>query len=306
MGDQTVRSYINAREDPFMEEEPLAGATDDERFLDVKLRNLRLDVIPKEGESLRQLRWGPLVFLDSLAFLNSSLARIIDEHKEGNKENLAAGFPITMRHHPLIVRSEMPLIDLDLLTQKLLFPYRSLVDESSWDLPAVEPIERYYNDLRDEACDEETYERHKSIVARFGLRTLQDVHDAYLPNDVLLYADCFEAFRDAFHETSGIDPAHFMTLPSAAEKVVQLNLLKRNGADFGPELITDREFMERVLANIRGGTVCAFVAHARANHPSAAWYDPNETESRIAYTDKTSLYAEAMSKPLPFSVYEKR
>jgi len=63
---------------------------------------------------------------------------------------------------------------------------------------------------------EENYLRAQYTWDRFGCKTLKDYHDHYLFTDVLLLADVLENFRKTVLKTHGLDPLHFITLPSLA------------------------------------------------------------------------------------------
>jgi hypothetical protein len=58
---------------------------------------------------------------------------------------------------------------------------------------------------------------------RFGKKKdftkFKDYHEYYLKGDVLLLADCFEAYRQKCMEYYGLDPAWYWTNPSLAEAV---------------------------------------------------------------------------------------
>jgi len=276
---------------------------DDARsFFNTKLSELNLEIVPRSGENMRQLKFGPLTFLDSVEFVKESLAKIIESHKKG-KDDLTVAFPRTVRHHPALRETESISEDLGLLVRKLPFPYSALRDWASFDREAVLPQHEYDNGLSGEKCDDTMYEDCHLLARKFHWHNFGDVHDAYLWNDVLLYADCMEAWRQIFYDTSEIDPFHSMTLPSASEQGIFLRLLKENGPDFGIDLITDEELMRDVMNNIRGGLSCPFVAYEQANHPVAPWYDSSAPQTRLCYVDKNSLYSEAMSQALPTGEY---
>jgi len=69
--------------------------------------------------------------------------------------------------------------------------------------------------LKNEPLSAEDYLRAQDTLDRFGCETLKDYHDHYMLTDVLL-ADVFENFRKTVLKTHGIDPLHFITLPSLA------------------------------------------------------------------------------------------
>ena len=122
---------------------------------------------------------------------------------------------------------------------------------------------------REEPCSEEDFDRIRRICAKLQLRTLGDLHDCYLYNDVLCLADVCETFRDLYMKiAAGLDPFHSLTLASATYR----SMLRRCNAPF--ELITERnggmELMECVNENTRGGLSCVFHPLAMANTLSAA------------------------------------
>jgi len=80
---------------------------------------------------------------------------------------------------------------------------------------------------------EEDYLRAQDTLDRFGCETLKDYHDNYLLTDVLLLADVFENFRKTVQKTHGLEPLHFITLPSLAWAMA----LKHTDAEL--DLITD-------------------------------------------------------------------
>jgi hypothetical protein len=83
------------------------------------------------------------------------------------------------------------------------------------------------------------------------LHDFRDYHDLYLEADVFLLADVFEAFRDLCMDHYGLDPVHYITLPSMYINGVVIEAAKK---DNKVELIhTDPDkytFFER---GIRGG-----------------------------------------------------
>jgi hypothetical protein len=64
---------------------------------------------------MRQLKFGPLTFLDSVEFVKESLAKIIESHKRG-KDDLTVAFPRTVRHHPALRETESILKTLGCLS----------------------------------------------------------------------------------------------------------------------------------------------------------------------------------------------
>ena len=83
-----------------------------------------------------------------------------------------------------------------------------------FDETQLPPKEAFYNQLSEEACGEELYNRAKDVWSRFNCKTLGDYHDVYLLTDVGLLSDVFENFRSMAMQYYGLDPAHYLTPPS--------------------------------------------------------------------------------------------
>jgi hypothetical protein len=75
------------------------------------------------------------------------------------------------------------------------------------------PKEAFFNDLSEEHCPDEIYERAHAVWDRFALSNLGDYHDIYLLTDVGLLADEFENSRDLCMGYNRLDPAYYLTLP---------------------------------------------------------------------------------------------
>ena len=134
----------------------------------MKIKDMRVEVIAKTAERYMEIRFGPLIFRDSMNFVKKGLAAmIVSQRKVSSDASLA--FPITARLHP------QASIDLDLLLQKIPFPYASMRDDTCFHLPAVLPQSCYDNDISVEKCSDETYQLVKHICETFGFTTLLNI-----------------------------------------------------------------------------------------------------------------------------------
>ena len=79
--------------------------------------------INKSSEKMMALRFGPLSFRDSCCLLSDSLAKLIEDKREGVAD-LRLAFPMTAMHHPY------RHVGLDTLLRKMPFPYNDLTDRS--------------------------------------------------------------------------------------------------------------------------------------------------------------------------------
>jgi hypothetical protein len=115
-------------------------------------------------------------------FIKKSLAEMIESQHKVSKDT-AVAFPITTKLHP------RASVNLNLLLQKIPFPYTSMRDSTCFCLPALLPQACYDNDLSQEACSGETYAVVKHICETFAFTSFGDYHDCYLYSDILLLAD---------------------------------------------------------------------------------------------------------------------
>ena len=262
-----------------------------------KIGKLRFEVIAKTNESFPMIRLGPLQFLDTTNFLKCSLDSLIQSQRK-TQGDLSLAFPRMRSLHPQASDDTM-----ELLLQKIPMPFRVMNDPSCWLLPALLPRDSYFSDLTGEECSEETYSLIAKVIDTLGLGDFAAYHDVYLCTDVLALADCFQAFRSAFHQEHGLDVAHFISMPSASMSA----MLLKTGARL--ELICESnggwDFMNDVNANIRGGLSCVFQPHVVANNPEMGdEYRPDLPTSWISYVDVNSLYPTVMCQSLPYRNYQ--
>ena len=104
--------------------------------------------------------------------------------------------------------------DLDLLTDKGVYPYDYMNDFNKFNEKELPKIEDFYSKLTETGIDEKEYQRAIKIWKHFNIQNLGQYHDLYLQTDVLLLTDVFENFRSRCLEDYGLDPAHYLTLPN--------------------------------------------------------------------------------------------
>jgi hypothetical protein len=263
----------------------------------LKLKDLQVNTIAKSSERFMELRFGSLIFRDSMLFVKSSLANMVESQRKAVPLAEDA-FPNMATFHP------QASVNLEKLLQKIPFPYSSMRDTTCFRLPALLPQSCYDDDLRQEPCKDETYGLVQEIVELFGFTSFGDYHDTYLYSDVLLLSDCMESFRTAFHKKTGIDPAHCVSLP-AASKHAMLLATRKTPVELISEVNGGWPFMNDVNNNIRGGLSNIFVPHIKANNPKVPdSYDPSQETTWITYVDVNSLYPTAMCEMMPEADYK--
>ena len=89
--------------------------------------------------------------------------------------------------------------------------------------------------MNEEGITEDEYSRAREVWSTFNCHTFEDYHDFCMQTDVILSADVFENFRDVVMTNYGLDPAHYLTIPSLTWDAC----LKFTNVEL--ELITDPE-----------------------------------------------------------------
>jgi hypothetical protein len=119
-----------------------------------------------------------------------------------------------------------------------------------------------------------------------------------LKTGVLLLADVFDNFREMGMKYYGLDPSHYLTLPSYSFDAC----LKFTGVEL--ELSTDPEMRLFVESSTCGGILVVSNRHARTNNPYLKDYDSPNPHSNLFYVDANNLYGWAMNEKLPVRNFE--
>ena len=254
--------------------------------------NSRIDVIAQNSEKFITFAFRNLCFKDSFSFLSSSLDKLVKLTKyedEKKKENWQRKFRFSERNPYVDKRG-----DLDLLTEKGVYPYDYIDDFEKFNETKLPPKEKFYSQLSESHISDEDYERAKRVWEHFGIRNLGEYHDLYLRTDVLLLTDVYENFRDLCLEYYKLDPAHYFTLPNFAWDAM---LLK---TDITITPMEDKEMYEMVEKGLRGGMCQVSRKEAIANNKYMGQdYDESKPSNYITYLDANNLYGLAMTMKLP-------
>ena len=247
--------------------------------------------IVQNMEKFISFSWGQYRFVDSYAFLNSSLDKLV---KNTPKKDLR----ITRQQYPnwcYLSQSRRLLNDkkFDLVTRKGVYPYEYMDSFERFDETSLPPQEAFYSSLSDEGITDDDYKHAQEVWDTFDCRNIGDYHDLYLKTDVLLLADVFENFRKTAMATYGLDPAHYYTLPGYSWDC----LLKCTNIEL--EQITEPDMYLFVEKGLRGGISMVSHRHAIANNPQMQNFNPEQPTSYLMYLDSNNLYGWAMSQPMP-------
>ena len=152
------------------------------------------------------------------------------------------------------------------------YPYQYFTDMSKFADTELPPA-CYFKSVDD-------WMHAENVWREFDMHTLGDYHDVYLKSDVCLLTDVFENFRVFAMEQYGLDPIHYLTLPSFAWDAC----LKYTGVEL--DLMSDENMYLFFENSIRGGIAVASKRYACANNPLIeSMYDPTKPTSWITYLD---------------------
>jgi len=147
-----------------------------------------------------------------------------------------------------------------LVQGKGFFPYDWFVDLKLLEHKGLPKREMWYSILSEEAPTDKDWEEIQKVWREFEMKTFQDWHDLYLKRDVYGLADALQAYRDESIETYGLDPIHYLTLPSYGWEAMLRVCEKEWNANpfheekFRLELLSDPEMYWFFKGMIRGGT----------------------------------------------------
>ena len=216
-------------------------------------------------------------FIDSLKFLQSSLANLVKNLKPEDFLNTKKIFEK----------------NVDLLTRKGVYPYDYVSSLEKLSETRLPPKEEFYSQLNDEDISDEDYKHAINVWNTFDCKTIRDYHNLYLITDVLILADLFENFRVNCLKHYKLDPAHYYTSPGLAWDAC----LKETGQKL--ELISDYDMLMMFEQGIRGGITHISKRYAEANNKYMKDYNPDNESTFIQYLDANNLYGWAMTQQLP-------
>ena len=265
--------------------------------------NKRIDVIAQNSEKFITFSFGSLQFKDSMAFLSASLDKLVKLNKYDIVGKDEHDKPIYKKRNDwkdnFRFSSANPYIrnktDLDLLTEKGVYPYDYMNSFDKFNESQLPSIEDFYSKLYEEGITDTQHTRAKVIWENFNIKNLGEYHDLYLMTDVYLLSDVFENFRDMCLNFYGLDPAHYITLPNYSWSA----FLSLTGVRL--QQIHNKDMYEMIEKGLRGGmTQCAHKKVEANNKYMNEQYDLSKPSSYISYLDANNLYGLAMSKKLPF------
>ena len=260
-------------------------------------QNKRIDVIAQNSEKFITFSFGACQFKDSFAFLTASLDKLVRLNKyEGNEKikDWETHFRYTSTNP--YIKSKT---DLNLLTDKGVYPYDYMNSWDKFDETQLPKKEDFYSHLYEENITDKDYARANIVWKHFNIKNLGEYHDLYLMTDVYLLTDVFENFRDMCLNYYGLDPAYYLTLPNYSWNAF-LSL-----TEVRLQQIHIKEMYELIENGLRGGmTQCSCKKLEANNKYMNEDYDKSKPSSYISYLDANNLYGLAMCKKLPYDDFK--
>jgi hypothetical protein len=252
----------------------------------MNFQNIRL--IAQNFEKYMSISFGEFRFLDSFAFMSSSLDKLsgnlLKDGKHNFKYTLGDGLNKTQE---------------ELILRKGVYPYDYIDSLDRFNETKLPSIEKFYSELNEGGISVKDYQHAKDVWEAFQMNTLREYHDLYLRTDINLLADVFEAFRKTAIENYGLDPANgYFTLPNYAWDA----MLKKTGVKL--EQLTDINMYQMCEQGVRGGTSLISHRYAHANNKYMKDYDSEKDTTYIMYLDANNLYGHSMGQNLPVGNFE--
>ena len=107
-----------------------------------------------------------------------------------------------------------------LLLRKGYYPYEYMDSWERFNEKLLPSKKDFYSNLNMEDISDIDYRHATNVFKGLKLENLGDYHDLYVQSDTLLLADVFNNFRDMCIKEYELDPAHFLSLPGLAWKLV--------------------------------------------------------------------------------------
>ena len=238
----------------------------------------------KTGKKKVKKFWFEIQIVDSISFLGGSLDKVV------------RSLPDTEFKHLKKKVSRGNKAKFELFTQKGIFPYSYMTDESKFK-EGLPPIEKCFDVLKNKPMKKEDYQRMKRACEILECNDLEDYSCEYLKTDCILLADAFEFYRKTNMEQEVLDPALYISLAQLAYDSM-LKLTKVEVELFPPD---QADMHTAFNCSRRGGLTMCPHRYAKANNKYMKNYDPTKPSSFILYEDVVGMYSSVQLEDLPVS-----
>ena len=243
----------------------------------------KMSAIPHNTEKVRTLTINRITMLDSMSFLQGSLAELVN-----NLASASDSFPILRASNLFKTQAQ-----LDLLLRKGVFPYEFADNiEKLKKTKNIPSKKSFFNTLTDSNIADDEYAHAQHVFQALECKNMFDYMMLYMRLDTYLLADVFMQFRETMFQKFNLDPANYISLPSFSYDC----MLKYTEVEI--DRIHDYDMYKMLSDNIRGGF--SFISSRIETEIN---YATGERENNIDYLDANNLYGGAQSRSLPISDY---
>jgi len=260
----------------------------------------KIKVLPYNGENFRTMKLNSFEILDSLSFLQASLAQLADDLKVTPHK-----YSILKQTYLVREKGSFSKKKLEMVLAKSFFPYEYCTSyEKMIKTKKLPKIKKFYSTLTERSISQEEHCFAKRVWKSFGCKNLVDYCKLYCKIDVILLAEIFQKFRREMMAFSGLDPSHYISLPAYGYD----SMLLITGARI--ELPTDINMVHFMEKGKRGGvsfvnTRYLAVGEKEENKLSDGEenndkeHETSTKKEEIVYIDANNLYGMAQVQKLP-------
>jgi len=170
----------------------------------------KIKVLPFNGEHFRTITIRGFKFMDSLAFLQSSLSRLSEDLQKTDHD-----YSILKQTHLVKTQGIFDQIKFDSVLGKSFFPYEYCTSLEQMKNTSKLPKRKcFYSELTETCIEKGDHAFAKSVWKMFDCENLLDYTKIYCKIDTVLLAEIFQKFRSDMHRFSGLDPSHYISLPA--------------------------------------------------------------------------------------------
>jgi len=222
------------------------GSRYDFHFIIKALKNKKvgqIKVLPYNGEHFRTISFRGYKFVDSLAFLQASLAQLAEDLSKTDHR-----YEVLRQTHLVKTSDSFDEKKFKLILGKSFFPYEYCTSFKKMRKTLSLPCQKdFYSKLSEKSISDKDYAFAKTVWDTFQCKNLLDYTQLYCKIDIVLLAEVFQKFRRDMHKFTDLDPAHYISLPALAFDA----MLKQTKCEL--DTLSDINMVHFFENNIRGG-----------------------------------------------------
>jgi hypothetical protein len=259
----------------------------DQQFLIRHLKNIGdVHIIPKNTEQFTAiyLKHVNVAFIDSYAFLNTSLSNLIEIFTAEGTKMLDKRY---LKH--ITTKSKL----LKLLHQKGVFPYEALKDKTVLRQRYLPKREEFFDSLTQKHISDTDYQHATHVFDSFKCKTFRDYLEIYVKSDVLFLAAIFEQYRKTYYHHHTLDVLHYVSGPSLAfDSMLKMCKVKL-------DVLPSIDMYNFFQSSVRGGVAGTCLRYAKANNSSCSKHNKEKPSTHIVALDINALYSGSLKQSLP-------